>query len=227
MPCGPRTSYISPIRFRRDGLGRFPDLNVGEAIQRIPGVQINREADGRAATISLRGLPGTFAHDAEWRWVRRPVGQRIDPARRVQRRHIFTSITVIKSPTAANLAGGLSGNIDLRIAPALSRKEGGFIKASYEYNDLGKLGTPELRSAIMAGSATISLCSASSPTSRRSSATIDHGQQLEQPARLDPGRQPGRARLNPVYDALIAQYPGGIYYPSQTRSSRPVDFFGN
>jgi hypothetical protein len=39
-----------------DGLGRFPDLNVGEAIQRIPGVQLNREADSRNATISLRGL---------------------------------------------------------------------------------------------------------------------------------------------------------------------------
>ena len=40
-----------------DGLGRFPDLNVGEALQRIPGVQINREAEGRNATVGLRGKP--------------------------------------------------------------------------------------------------------------------------------------------------------------------------
>ncbi|NWN33726.1 hypothetical protein GY663_31605, partial [Klebsiella michiganensis] len=50
---------------------------------------------------------------------------------------IFSSITVVKSPSAANLAGGLSGNVDLKIAPALGRKAGGWAKASYEYNDLG------------------------------------------------------------------------------------------
>jgi outer membrane receptor for Fe3+-dicitrate len=69
---GFRAAYANAIATKRetleisdgissDGLGRFPDLNVGEAIQRIPGIQINREADSRNATISLRGLPGTFA----------------------------------------------------------------------------------------------------------------------------------------------------------------------
>ena len=69
---GFRQSYIDALNTKRssaqitdsissDGLGRFPDLNVGEAVQRIPGIQINREADARNATISLRGLPGTFA----------------------------------------------------------------------------------------------------------------------------------------------------------------------
>ena len=69
---GFRKSYADAVKTKRDtleisdsissdGLGRFPDLNVGEAIQRIPGIQINREADSRNATINLRGLPGTFA----------------------------------------------------------------------------------------------------------------------------------------------------------------------
>src|SRR3982751_3448278 len=69
---GIRKSYADAVNMKRDtleitdsissdGLGRFPDLNVGEAIQRIPGVQLNREAGSRNATINLRGLPGTFA----------------------------------------------------------------------------------------------------------------------------------------------------------------------
>ena len=69
---GFRQSYANAIRSKRnevaitdgissDGLGRFPDLNVGEALQRVPGVQINREAEGRNATINLRGLPGEYA----------------------------------------------------------------------------------------------------------------------------------------------------------------------
>ena len=44
---------------------------------------------------------------------------------------------------AANTtSGGLSGNVDLQIAPALGRKDGGFMKAAYEYNELGSLGAP-------------------------------------------------------------------------------------
>ena len=43
-----------------DDLGRIPDLNIGEALQRIPGIQLNREAEGREATINFRGLPGEY-----------------------------------------------------------------------------------------------------------------------------------------------------------------------
>ena len=125
-----------------DGLGRFPDLNVGEAIQRLPGVQINREADARNATISLRGLPGTFARTTlNGVGFADPVLNGSTPLGAFNS-DIFTSITIIKSPDASDIAGGLSGNIDLRIAPALGRKRGGFLKAGLEYDDLGKLKTP-------------------------------------------------------------------------------------
>jgi hypothetical protein len=49
---------------------------------------------------------------------------------------------VDKSPLANAQSGGLSGNVDLQIAPALRRKEGGFSKASLEYNELGKRAAP-------------------------------------------------------------------------------------
>ena len=68
---GFRQSYANAVKAKREaigvtdsisseGLGRFPDLNVGEALQRVPGVQINREAESRNATINLRELPGTY-----------------------------------------------------------------------------------------------------------------------------------------------------------------------
>ena len=136
---GFRKAYADAIRTKRDsieivdsinsdGLGRFPDLNVGEAIQRIPGVQLNREADSRNATISLRGLPGTFARttlngggfadpilSSATNTASTPLGA-FDS-------DIFSSIAVVKSPDALDMAGGLSGNVDVRIARALSRKE--------------------------------------------------------------------------------------------------------
>ncbi|MBP2833675.1 TonB-dependent receptor [Aquimarina sp. U1-2] len=42
-----------------DLIGRFPDLNVAEALQRVPGVNIQRDK-GEGSTISIRGTPLNF-----------------------------------------------------------------------------------------------------------------------------------------------------------------------
>lgn len=43
-----------------EDMAKFPDLNLAESLQRLPGVQINREA-GEGRRISLRGLGPDFA----------------------------------------------------------------------------------------------------------------------------------------------------------------------
>jgi TonB-dependent receptor len=153
---GFKQSYANAVRAKKnaieitdgissDGLGRFPDLNVGEALQRIPGVQINREAEGRDATINLRGMPGEYARTtlngqsfAGPALLRDNQGSPLGAFNS----DIFSAFVIAKSPMANTTSGGLSGNVDLQIAPALSRKDGGFMKAAYEYNDLGDLGAP-------------------------------------------------------------------------------------
>lgn len=226
---GFRQAYTDALNIKRnapqitdsissDGLGRFPDLNVGEAIQRIPGVQINREADAHNATVSLRGLPGTFARTTlNGVGFADPVLNGSTPLGAFNS-DIFTSITVIKSPSAADLAGGLSGNIDLRIAPALGRREGGYVKASYEYNDLGNLGTPSFTGAynhfFSDNFAVFGVAAYRKEKFRRDSITVNSWN--NRLGAIQVGNQQA-AGSNPVYDALIAQYPGGVYYPSQTR----------
>lgn len=42
-----------------DLIGKFPDLNVAEAMQRVPGVNIQRDK-GEGSTVSLRGTPPHF-----------------------------------------------------------------------------------------------------------------------------------------------------------------------
>ena len=226
---GFRQSYIDALNTKRsspqitdsissDGLGRFPDLNVGEAVQRIPGIQINREADARNATISLRGLPGTFARTTmNGIGFADPVLNGSTPLGAFNS-DIFTSITVIKSPSAADLAGGLSGNIDLRIAPALSRRDGGYVKASYEYDDLADLGSPQASVGynfhVSDDFALFGVLAYKDEKFRRDSITVNSwGNRL---GAIQLGNQ-AAAGSNPVYDSLIAQYPGGVYYPSQTR----------
>ena len=231
---GFRQSYADALKTKRDaieftdsissdGLGRFPDLNVGEAIQRLPGVQINREADSRNATISLRGLPGTFARTTlNGSGFADPIlGSATNTASTplgAFNSDIFTSIAVVKSPDASDLAGGLSGNIDLRIAPALSRKKGGFLKVSYEYDDLGKLGSPQISGGynfkVTDNFAVFGVVSWKKENFRRDSISINTWN--NKLGAIQVGNQKA-AGSNPVYDALAAQYPGGVYYASQYR----------
>ena len=150
---GFKKSYADAVKMKRqadgitdsissDGLGRFPDLNVGEALQRVPGVQINREAASRDATINLRGLPGTYArYTIDGQAYADPILDSSTPLGAFNS-DVFSAITVIKSSDAADQAGGLSGNIDLRIASALSRKDGGTFKVAEEYDTLGKESSP-------------------------------------------------------------------------------------
>ncbi len=153
---GLKKSYADAVRAKRnnieitdgissDGLGRFPDLNVGEALQRIPGVQINREAEGRNATINVRGMPGSYA-----RTTLNGVAFASPPSLANDQgaplgafnSDIFSAFVIEKSPMANAQSGGLSGNVDMQIAGALSRTDGGLFKAAMEYNQLGGKTAP-------------------------------------------------------------------------------------
>jgi TonB-dependent receptor len=150
---GFKQSYANEVRTKRtaieitdgissDDLGRIPDLNIGEALQRVPGIQINREAEGREATVNLRGLPGEFARTTlNGVAFAEPILQSSTPLGAFLS-DVFSAVRIEKSPMAHAQAGGVSGNIDLQIQGALSRRDGGRLKASYDYNELGDRGEP-------------------------------------------------------------------------------------
>ena len=151
---GIRQSYANALAAKReavgvtdgisaDGIGRFPDLNVGEALQRIPGVQINREAESRDATINLRGLPGTYARTTlNGNAFADPVLDGSSPLGAFES-DIFSAFVIIKSPSAADQPGGISGNVDLQIQRALARKDGAFAaKAMIGYEQLTDKANP-------------------------------------------------------------------------------------
>src|SRR5262249_8799997 len=55
-----RNSAIEVDAIVAEDMAKFPELNLAESLQRLPGVQINREA-GEGRRISLRGLGPDFA----------------------------------------------------------------------------------------------------------------------------------------------------------------------
>ena len=55
-----RESVIQKDAIVAEDMAKFPELNLAESMQRLPGVQITREA-GEGRRISLRGLGPDFA----------------------------------------------------------------------------------------------------------------------------------------------------------------------
>ncbi|MFN4023518.1 MAG: TonB-dependent receptor [Hyphomonas sp.] len=54
-----RTNSATTSIVSSDSIGRFPDYNVAEALQRVPGFAIARD-QGEGRTINLRGAPSSF-----------------------------------------------------------------------------------------------------------------------------------------------------------------------
>lgn len=104
-----------------EDVGKLPDNNLAEALQRVPGVQITR-TNGEGQQISLRGLGPSFARvllDGM------PVSAASEGSVDQQSRNrefdfdllpseIFSMLQVSKTPRASTVEGGLAGTVDLR-----------------------------------------------------------------------------------------------------------------
>ncbi|WIW90706.1 TonB-dependent receptor (plasmid) [Sphingobium sp. V4] len=95
-----------------EDIGKFPDKNVGEALQRVTGVQINR-ADGEGAGVTIRGadpslnrveINGTTA-------LSTTVGGGRDVDFRDLPSEFVNRLEVVKSATADMTEGGVGGTV--------------------------------------------------------------------------------------------------------------------
>lgn len=120
---GVRQSQIKAIEVKRlapsiqdsisaESIGQLPDVTITDALQRITGVQINRDA-GVGTSVDVRGLPqvGTMLNGEVFITPDQIDSQQPDftsmPAT------LFNQVDVIKSPTARQTESGISGSLDL------------------------------------------------------------------------------------------------------------------
>ena len=120
---GVRQSQMRSIEFKREApsivdsisaesIGQLPDTTITDALQRITGVQINRDA-GVGTSVDVRGLPqvGTMLNGEVFITPDQIDSQQPDfttlPAT------LFNQVDVIKSPTADQTASGISGALNL------------------------------------------------------------------------------------------------------------------
>ena len=100
-----------------ESIGQFPDQNLAEAIQRVPGVQITR-SNGEGEQVNIRGLSANFTRvEIDGRTANVTIDS-ADPGRAstlsVFASDLYNTIEVIKSPTAADIEGGVGGIVRLK-----------------------------------------------------------------------------------------------------------------
>lgn len=120
-----------------DQMGRFPDLNVGEALQRLSGVTITRSR-GEGAEVALRGTPANFLNinvNGEQMMGATDDGKR-NAALNVIPSDILSSMEVQKTLLPSNDGDAISGIINMRTGIARSLNSQTVIDIGSGYNVL-------------------------------------------------------------------------------------------
>ena len=138
-----------------EDIGKFSDSNIAEAINRMPGVQINRDPFGEGVNISVRGLGTSFTKvllngaqiavatsgTIDTQNQNREVDLNLFPT------ELFTRFDIQKTPTANMLEGGISGIVNIRAARPFDYKEDGAhinLSAQDVYTDLHSTHSPKI-----------------------------------------------------------------------------------
>jgi iron complex outermembrane recepter protein len=104
-----------------EDIGKFPEQNVAESLQRIPGVFLSRDgASNEGQRISIRGLGSQYSVTTiNGAPVRTTSSQNVGTSTRdfnfdVFPSELFGRVDIYKSPLANLEDGGIGGNIDLQ-----------------------------------------------------------------------------------------------------------------
>lgn len=139
---GYRSSLATNLRSKRlsvsvkdtivaEDIGQFPDSNLSESIQRIPGVALQRTSrTDEGAQVVVRGLPADFTqvtlNGVGVRLVQAGIG--LDSSRsfnfQVFASELFSRVDIYKSPEARLEEGGIAATVDLQTPRPLRAKDG-------------------------------------------------------------------------------------------------------
>lgn len=93
----------------------FPEQNLSEALQRVPGVTIERDK-GLGTRVNVRGLPSEFTFVSINKLATASGSGGRDVEFDIFASELIQSVTVQKSPTAADEEGGIAGSVSIRTA---------------------------------------------------------------------------------------------------------------
>ena len=138
-----------------EDIGKFPDNNLAEALNRIPGIQLSRFINGEGSNISIRGLGPSFtqvlingnpaAVASDVGGSNRAVDLDMFPV------ELFSGMTVSKTPVAHVQEGGIAGSVNIQNVRPFDNPDPGFHMAFTlrdQFSESGESHSP--RGALIA-----------------------------------------------------------------------------
>ena len=143
-----------------EDIGKFPDSNLAESMQRIPGVALSRGDGGEGRNISVRGLGAQFTRVRinGMEGVSQVSGSDIRGGVATGRSfdfvtfptEIFSSLSVRKTLSADVEEGSLGATVDLRAPKPFDQRQDFVFSGTARgiYNDISKKADPRLSALI-------------------------------------------------------------------------------
>jgi len=126
-----------------EDIGKFPDRNIAESLQRVPGVSISRNFAGEGGSVSIRGtnpeltlvsMNGNYVASTGW-FSQQPATRSFDMD--LLPPELVAGVDVYKSPMAFLDEGGVGGTVAVRTRKPLSLDSGTlFVSAEAQDNSL-------------------------------------------------------------------------------------------
>lgn len=140
---GIRASQEQAIDIKRDSvaivdaisaedIGKLPDVTVTDALQRIAGIQIQRNA-GEGATVNIRGLPQVVTLLNGEQYLSPGNLGSAQPNLNDVPAQLMSSLVVFKSMDPRNALSGISGTLDLRTRRPFDFGYGATMATTAEY----------------------------------------------------------------------------------------------
>src|SRR5690554_2090385 len=122
----------------------FPEQNLAEALQRMPGVTIERNK-GLGNKVNVRSLPSEFTHVSINGLATASGSGGRDVEFDIFASEIIQSVTVQKSPTAADEEGGIAGSVLISTARPFDYNEAKFVvSAEGAHNSISEEVDPKI-----------------------------------------------------------------------------------
>ena len=121
---GIRASLTNSVSVKRDSasvvdaisaedIGKLPDTTIADSLQRVPGIQIRRNA-GEGSTVNVRGMPQVSTLLNGEQFLSAGSITTAQPEFTDIPAELLSRVDVIKSAEAKTLAAGVAGTIDLK-----------------------------------------------------------------------------------------------------------------
>lgn len=131
------TSIVEVIT--AEDIGKLPDSSIAESLARLPGLAAQR-LDGRASSISIRGLGENFSSATFNGREQVSLGDNRGVEFDVYPSEIMNEVVVYKTPEATLMNQGIGGTIDMRtVKPLAFGEQAVGITLRAEKNDIGAL----------------------------------------------------------------------------------------